>query len=219
MFEWKVEKLELLNCDAKTLSKLEQQYSREDKIAFVDSMQDGKLSYLLNLIAKFESEQDTLPKDKWGYVKTVSLKAWLKRNDSQKIVDDKYYYGEFSFLGVKRYITNNAWDCKNHWDTHFSLVDEIFHRQVLKCVEMERKYFIEHDEYSILKKELAKSHSEYGTTFGVKINFWSKGEICIVKNDDEERPITIEEIKLLLEKYRELNDLILKLTSEIHITY
>lgn len=73
----------------------EDSVSREDKIAFVDSKTDGKLSYLLSLIEKFNADKDNLPKKDSMFgepeVKTTSLKAWIKRNDtkySQNIIDD-----------------------------------------------------------------------------------------------------------------------------------
>ena len=39
-----------------------------------------------------------MPKDGWGEVKTVSLKAWLKRNDSRHLIDDSYIYGDIKLL-------------------------------------------------------------------------------------------------------------------------
>ena len=32
---------------------------------------------------KYENDMNELPKDQWGMVKTVSLKAWIKKNDSR----------------------------------------------------------------------------------------------------------------------------------------
>lgn len=83
MFEWKVEEQKLTKhkniINGKTVYACESTISREDKIAFVDSMQDGKLSYILELAEKFKQDKETLPKDKWEDVKTVSLKAWIKK--------------------------------------------------------------------------------------------------------------------------------------------
>ena len=47
-----------------------------DKIAFVDSFQDGKLSYLLSLIDKFKEDYNGLAKTKsifWGNILVISL--------------------------------------------------------------------------------------------------------------------------------------------------
>ena len=80
----------------------EHQFSTEEKIKFIDENyklkgNKGACTYMLNLINKYLDEKDNLPKDSWGNVKTVSLKTWLKKNDSWKIVDDHYHYGSYYF--------------------------------------------------------------------------------------------------------------------------
>lgn len=155
MFEWKVEDMKLLNQKGglyygkEKIYNCEHEVSREDKIAFVDSLQDGNLTYLLGLIEKFNDEKMGLPKDNWGGIKTVSLKAWIKRNDTKTrwgIIDRDYQYGKYRMLGTGRYITSNQ---SGAYDTYEDLVDEMFHRQLRECEKKERKYFLEHDEYSI----------------------------------------------------------------------
>lgn len=226
MFEWKVEDMALLNEEGgvflgkEKIYDCESKVSREDKIAFVDSLQDGKLSYLLSLIEKFNGEKDSLPKDSWGYVKTVSLKAWINRNDkkySRPIINNFYTYGKYYILGVERWITNND---KGRYDTYEDLVDEVFHRQLKECVKEERKYFLEHDEYSILKEKFR--NKKYGTTFGVHIATCSDGNIYIYEGDSfyesKQREITIDELKYLLSRYEELDKLVEKITEETKIT-
>lgn len=149
--------------------------SREDKIAFIDGLKDGKLSYILNLFEKFKEDEESLPKDKWG-------------------------------------------DVKSAYDTYDDYVDEVFHRQLKECENKEREYFLEHDEYSILKREFL--NKKYNTTFGVNITSWSSGKVCICDDvTKEEREITIEELKYLLSRYKELDELVEKITKETHITY
>ena len=74
MFEWIVEDMVLLNqkggvflCKEKIYD-CEHKVSREDKIAFEDSFQEGKLSYLLELIEKFNADKETMPKDQWDNI-------------------------------------------------------------------------------------------------------------------------------------------------------
>lgn len=146
MFTWNVEeqklrknqytigRIKIYNCENST--------SREDKIAFVDSMQDGKLSYILELSEKFEQDRKNIPKDKWGYVKTVSLKAWIKKNDTkygQPIIDTEYKYGSFYICSVERNICSIAQ--KSCYDYYDDIVDEVFHRQLTKCEEKRRRIF------------------------------------------------------------------------------
>lgn len=229
MFEWKVEEMALMKNHEDvyrgryktTLYACENSVSMEDKIAFVDSKTDGKLSYLLSLIEKFNVDKDSLPKKNSMFgepeVKTTSLKAWIKRNDtkySQKLIDDWFKYGKYNLLGCERNIQSNT---KGTYDYYDDLVDEIFHRQLIECEREEQKYFHEHDEYSILKKRYREKN--YDTTFGVHIRDWSTGRLTVADDNDNERDITIDELKELLSKYEQLDALVEKLTKETHIVY
>ena len=231
MFEWKAEEMMLMNNrhnvypsrgKRKTIIyDCEDSVSREDKIAFVDSKTDGKLSYLLSLIEKFNADKDNLPKKDSMFgepeVKTTSLKAWIKRNDTkylQNIIDDWYIYGKYNLLGCERNIQSNTRETYDYYD---DLVDEVFHRQLIKCEEEEQKYFHEHDEYSILKKKFQEKQQQYGTTFGVGIVMGSCG-IC-VGDFENYRDITIEELKELLSKYDQLDAFVEKLSKETNVVY
>lgn len=225
MFEWKVEDMILLNQKdgvflrggKEKIYDCERNVSREDKIAFVDSKQDGILSYLMMLIEKFNQDVDNMPKDQWGNVKTVSLKAWIKKNDtkySRPIIDDHYRYGRYFVFGMERYITSNE---QGSYDTYADLVDELFHRQLKTCEQEEQSYFLEHDEYSILKRKFSEMMDKYSTTFGVSIVI--SGNNYYVGNFKENREITVDELKDLLSKYEQLDSLVEKLTEETHIAY
>ena len=227
MFEWRVEEMRLRN-ERQHFNKvydLEYNISREDKIAFVDQMQDGKMSCLLNLIGKYNQDASSLPKDKNGIVKTVSLKAWIRRNDKKNVVDIDYNTGSIRLLQCRRRIQHP--NGLNSYDVHDDLVDELFHRQLIECRIMEDSYFKKHDEYEILKEKFR--NREYGTTFGVNISECSNGRILVYKenedastaiwNNKDVRDITVEELKELLDKYDQLDKLVEKLTSETHIVY
>lgn len=224
MFEWKIENLELkkeydhrllrsgkhvFSCEAKT--------SRKDKIDFLDRMQNGKMSYLLDLIEKYNQHCDEFPKDRWGDPKTVSLKAWLKKNDPKKMVDIDFKYGKFHFIGLDRYIQRS--NKRGGYDIYDDLVDELFNRQLHECKRKEDRYFEQHDEYEILKEKFR--NRKYGTTFGVNISECSDGTISVYdeNNNRRKRDITIDELKELLDKYDQIDKLVEKLTSETHIVY
>ncbi len=223
MFEWKVEKMALMNQVCATLAshgekiyKCEPMTAREDKIAFVDSMQEGKLSYLLFLIDKFNADKDRLPKKESGFggsgIKTVPLKAWIKRNDTRypkKMIDDRYWYGKYTFLGVDRYIQTNR---KGEHETYEDLVSECFHRQLKICEEQERAYFSAHDEYSVLKKKVREKAEEYHTTFGMPVVFSGGGGVLVGDGGNGKREITVEELRGLLDKYGQVDALIERLT-------
>ena len=78
----------------------------------------------------------------------------------------------------------------------------------------EEVYFLEHDEYSILKRKFREYENKYGTTFGVHIPYCSGGKIIIRDDNENERDITINELKALLSKYEELDRLVEKITEE-----
>lgn len=231
MFEWKVEEMALMNNRHDVYSgrgrrkaiiyDCEDSVSKEDKIAFVDSKTDGKLSYLISLIEKFNVDKKSLPKrgtiSGVLEVKTNSFQAWIRRNDTKyqkKIIDDWLKHGKYNILGCERNIQSNT---KGTYDYYDDLVDEVFHRQLIKCDEEEQKYFHEHDEYSILKKKFKGKQQQYGTTFGVGIVMGSCG-IC-VGDFENYRDITIAELKELLSKYEQMDVLVEKLTKETHIVY
>ena len=81
MIKWKVEEMKLMNetsniyMGKEKIYDLENTSTRKKKIEFVDSLYDGKLSYLLNLEKKYEEDEESLSKDQYGHIRTVSLKA------------------------------------------------------------------------------------------------------------------------------------------------
>lgn len=94
----------------------------------------------------------------------------------------------------------NAISRKGRHDIYDDYVDELFHQQLKECERLEHNYFLEHDEYSILKQKF-RNKEYYNTTFGV--NICDQGE----------------ELKYLLEKYEELDKLVEKITAETGIKY
>lgn len=229
MFDWKVEEMLLMGnhadvCNGRYKTNVyacEGYVSREDKIAFVDSKTDGKLSYILALIEKFNTDKENLPRKDSMFgepeVKTTSLKAWIKRNDTkypQKVIDDWFKYGKYNILGCERYIQNSY---KGTYDYYEDLVDEVFRRQLMECERKEEKYFSEHDERSILEKKFNKKLNQYGTTFGADI--WTGSSGVQIGNSDKKRRLTIDELKDFISKYKQLDALVEKLTKETHIVY
>jgi len=216
MFTWKMEELQLYKECGENVKlhnfKCEAETSREDKIAFVDSLTEGQLSYVLELIDKLKRDKDTLALDQWGDIKTVSLIAWIKRNDTKygsPIVCTYHTYGMVKVLGVGRYIQREG-------ETHDDYVDEVFHAALVECVEKERDYFLAHDEYSILKERFRKRG--FTSTFGVKI-FDYLDKMVVEDEEGNGRPITLEELEELNKKCEQVQALIERLTLETHITY
>ena len=230
-FEWKLEDLKLVTeCKSAEYSnaifhkrpyifQCENEVSREDKIAFVDAMQDGKLSYILELSDKFLKDVENLPKDAWGDVKTVSLKAWIRRNDTRNLIDVTYTYGLIRCLGGRNIVCINR---KGAYDAHEDYVDNVFHNQLKLCRQKEHEYFLSHDEYSILKQKLRDYDRKYpSVTFGIYLGFHSSGEIVIYADAEykDKRAITMDELKLLISKYEQLDAFVETLNSQVSINY
>lgn len=225
MFEWKVEEMKLLQerpiiytgkdfpftCESTT--------TKEDKIQFIDSITDGKMTYVINLVEKFIEDEILLTHNKYGGINTNSLIAWIRKNDTRNMVDKHYNYGQIWILGNKRYITRLVPTEKLYYDSMDDFIDDIFHSALLSCRREEIEYYKSHDEYEVLKEKFR--NRKYNTTFGVHISSWSSGKICVIDDNDDnnEREITIDELKLILEKQEELDNFIQKLSSEINIKY
>ena len=195
----------------------ESELSREEKIEFVDRFQVGNLSRVLEIVDKFNQEKDNLPKDSYGYVKTVSLKAWIKRNNARGLIDDDYHYGKIYFLGCERYINSRTDFISYKWgyDTHEDYVDEIFHRQLNALVKEENSYFVSHDDLEVKKRQVYEYIKSYNVTFGYSVVFSS--QYCICKSVDENREyvqFTLEELDDLLDRFQKLEAFITSLTIE-----
>ena len=158
---------------------------------------------------------DEEPKIKW----ITNLIGWLKRNQALKLIDITYDYGKVYFLPFLerniQYLNN-----KGQFDYFSDYVDEVFHRQLLQCEKKERQWFLEHDEYSILKTKLRKAMEKHSTTFEINIGYSSSGEVYIYDDSrSTKRPITIEEIKILLTQYKKLDNYTRQLSKEIEIVF
>lgn len=224
MFIWTVEEMKLLNMarDEKGVFACESETSFEDKVAFVDRFHNGYLSYILNLAEKFQADLPTLKKNESGHlrgrVKTVSLQAWLKKNDTMGIADTwSDSCGVISIAGVRRNIQCIDYDIAN-WEQNghiskscgvFELVDSCFHNCLKNCLLLEQEYYNDNNEEQKLIRKVCHTLSNYGYP---EHRCFSIGEDDYVVTDStfhtneyrinvslpkEDRPLTIEEVKAL----------------------
>lgn len=218
MFEYKIENGILLNEKLDKIHdtfNIESKVSREDKIAFVDERYDGALSYLIALNDKFMAEKDSMPKDWFGDVKTVSLKAWLKKNDDRNLVDREYKHGELRFI-TKRHLGRINDKSAYYYDKHEDFVDETFHRVLKDCRVKERIYAKEHNDYCVLAdKFMHEMSSGSFHTFGNRISYGTSG-IFVVEGEDEKkrRPITLSEMKHIFALNKQVEEYVAKLTAD-----
>lgn len=224
MFVWKVADMALLKEKGKIFFGDQRVYgpesttTREDKIAFVDGLNDGRLSYLLNLIAKFKQDSQTMPKDEFGNVTPQAFNQWITKNDTRGLLfNTPHPRGKYVLMNSYRYIQS---DRKGDYDLYDDLVDEAFHRQLQRCEDQERHYFADHDEYSILAKQFVEYQNRYGTSFGVPVINCGAGKLTVRNSENKwERELTLEELKELIGKYQQVEALITKLTAETTIVY
>lgn len=223
-FKWKVEDLALMNdgCNIyianEKIYRAENELTRQEKIDFLDDVNDGITSYILNLADRYEKDRDSLPKDNYGRVKTVSLKAWINRYDKANLVNNDAYNRGITVVPPYRYLNHlneNTVDiCTS--STYSDYVDEAFHLQLKELEKQERRYFKEHDEYQILKAKVSEYSDKYGT-FG--LNVWKTGDgLFFYKNDDvycPRRQLTLDELKLLNGKYEEIESFYAKITAAL----
>lgn len=223
-FEWKVENMALMNekaniyiCNEK-IYKAENELTREEKIEFLDSMNDGLTSYILGLADKLKEDKanGVIKKDKYGQMSAVSFTAWIKRNDTRNCVDIIYDRGSINFTPYRNINMLNTNISMFRDSTYTDYVDEAFHLQLKELETQEKQYFRKHDEYEILKTKVSKYSDKYGT-FGLNIWKTSRG-LYFYKNDDANslgRQITLDELKLLNNKYEEMDKLYQKISNEM----
>lgn len=192
--------------------------SNEDKIVFVDSFQDGVLSYFIAIAGKFLAECDNLKRDVYGDIRTVSKQAWLRKNDPRGLISRDVCTwwdncGAFQFLGVRA----------NIFHLRDNLVDECFHAQLEQLLLEEQWYYNEHNDDQKVIKNVCHTLSRYGYPhqhhFSIGGNDFILAEhsyqtneysikVCLSKED---RCLTIKETKKLEaalapveEKYQQL---------------
>lgn len=219
-----------LNYDASTGSLLRQRYpvgacaggymfacenssSITDMIAFVDGVLDNQLTYILQLGQKFENDSKSLPKDRYGNVRTQSLKAWIKRNDTRNMLETEYRCGKINWRFGGFIYTVYA------GNTYVDFVKEVFHKTLCLCAEAEQKYEREHNEYYTYSKVLSEKMRKYGTAFGVllcEVN----GVVYLSDTQNKKyRQLSMEEIKSLLAAYEKLDNEIKQIEYSISIKY
>ena len=208
----------------------EHQFSTEEKIKFIDENYElkgnkGACTYMLNLINKYLDEKDNLPKDSWGYVKTVSLKSWLKKNDSWKIVDDHYHYGSYYFAN-RDYSDFGTLTPRPTWtsnvpyhDKEGKIVDLWFHDVLDILYEEEEKYFNDHDPLILKIRRIVEYHKLYGS-FGIKkfslvgCNGIKVLDYDLIRTFKEPR-VTEEEIDEMIKVYEDVDKIMKAKTIEI----
>lgn len=190
---------------------IEDQLDKKEKIKFIDEQKEGVASYLLKILATWEMERNTLPKNNWGNEKTVSKKAWIKRNDERKIIDIDYQIGTYYLFGTKfknmdlicpttEYSYNMAYTGEN-------VVEQWFHDLCNLLYKEEQKYFQEHDIFQIKLNKLRELGNQYNTVFdSQKLN-----DIVWNRKDN----VTEQKLDEYINAYRKLEQTIKQISDEL----
>lgn len=215
MFNWDVKEYTLMN-DKQFASKnetfaCEDKLSVTDKIEFLDRQHDGLATYLINLVSKFEEDKSKLKWDSDG-INARSFKSWVKRNDPRGRAEAHCRIGLFSFNGMDRFLTMA--NERSGKDVHKDMVDEMFRRELLRLLELEKNHFREHDPYEVKLTMLIDGLNGGQPYFDVdfSIHFGGcEGRRVTIDNRD----VTLEEIEFMLSKWKQVDDYIKSLSAEV----
>lgn len=189
--------------------------TREEKIAFLDEMSDGIVSYILDLGNKYQQAIDSneIKKDSWGYPKMNSLNAWLKRNDSKKIC-----YNDGDILANRH---NSTYNCmadtpmrnitrinqKGTWESgdYDDIVEAYFAKVIRKLAVIERENALKDSEYFKQMTKFKGLHFEnpLHCNFGLELCIKNNKTVYIEANG-KRRYLTEQEIKYILDLDDEL---------------
>lgn len=186
----------------KKVFKIETELSFEEKVKFMDELENGIASYMLNMIEKWENEKDSLPKNNWGTTKTVSKKAWIKRNDERKIINNDYKIGEYYMFGNNfKELSLICPTTEYGYDevyTGESIVNQWFHDFLNKLYIKEKEYFKSINPFEIKLKKIQEYAGQYGILDNKKLNNIK------YKNKGYKDNVIEEELDIFIETYEKI---------------
>lgn len=197
-------------------------FSREEKINFIDkyiALTDRDMnkykncaSYMLALIKKYNEEKDSLKKNSWGRVKENSLKAWLRKNDPQGMVNVDYEPGRYRIAGYKDYRID-AYD-----NEPVSLVDSWFNHLLCELENKERAYFFNTDPVALGIEKIKDYEGKYGCLNNNRISSIVGNGYSYLKNSwlkwTKYTPVDITEVEKILKLYEKLEKFNNELAAE-----
>lgn len=146
---------------------IEKELTLEQKIAFIDAQANGVASYLMELFSKWGLEKDTLPQDKYR-PKTVSMRAWLRKNDPRGIINSEYSMGSYNLFGTGfgnhslTLITPNERKL-TYVGQH--IAEQWFHDLLKQLYKAEQKHFVDNDPFEIKLKKARDFGDKYTVLF------------------------------------------------------
>ena len=167
-------------------------------------------SYMLALIKKYNEEKDSLKKNSWGGVKENSLKAWLRKNDLQGMVDVNYEPGRYRIAGYKEYRLDGSYTN--------SLVDSWFTNPLYELENKERNYFLDTDPIALGIKKIKEYEGKYGCLGNDRIGSIAGNGYSYLENSwlkwTKYSPVDINEVEKILKLYEKLEKFKNELAAE-----
>ena len=183
-----------------TVFAIEKTLTEEEKLQFIDEMKDGVGTYLFNIFKKWEEEKDSLKQDEFGNVKTVSKKAWIKRNDNKEMINNSFDLGRYWLFGTEFKTMSTTCPEKQYGHgmeyTGKSVIHQWFHDLCKELCRNERKYFQEHDPKEI---KLA-TVKEYGKRYDIYFDNMDLHDILYNSKTD----VSEEFLDTCIEAFKEL---------------
>ena len=165
---------------------------------------------MLALIKKYNEEKDSLKKNSWGGVKENSLKAWLRKNDLQGMVDVNYEPGRYRIAGYKEYRLDGSYTD--------SLVDSWFTNLLYELENKERNYFLDTDPIALGIKKIKEYEGKYGCLGNNRISSIAGNGYSYLENSwlnwTKYTPVDINEVEKILKLYEKLEKFNNELAAE-----
>lgn len=194
----------------------EKTLNMQEKIETIDNDRNGFATLVLKLADDFVKDYES------GVIKSIkrygevipngsSMQAWLKRKQKEyqmfeKISDwhdgSQIHIGDGDYCNLKYLKTE---------EERAAFVDKVFHKVLQNRVLKERKWFTEHDEYSVLNEKVRHHPLLDAVEFPYVISSRDGFLIGAIKS----RKATAEELKAILAKLDELQEYAKKIGSEI----
>ena len=127
----------------------------------LDKYTENKATYVFDLIEKFNTDKETLSKDSYGSVKTVSLKAWIRKNVNANIIriDNDYRHGKIFLLGTEHYI-QSYYSYHSTWGTKNGDYREILFEAIIDDLKQKERKWYRNNSPLILKINELKEYTK-----------------------------------------------------------
>lgn len=187
----------------------EMSLSVPEKIGVIDSAKDNFATKILNTAKEYTKDLES------GVIKSTerfdectpninSLKAWLRRKQKKydfghMILCDGFYIGRI-FIGNGKSYWLQSLTTENK---RIEFINDVFHILLQNRANEERNYFFEHDELSVLKKEVIEHPMFNVISFPYAISS-REGLLVHSGTPKTSRQPTIEELKTVLKEFNKV---------------